>query len=131
MAGGMTTQPKQGRPASQWAVYVFSYVYAEILSPFPPSNSLCSAGCSMRGISVETYIAFLAKRLNKNYLRKLGFIHKPNQPNLTCGCFTHKHIIEQAASNESSFLLKIFFQNTQSLQLFMKIIKTEIIFKSN
>jgi hypothetical protein len=40
-------------------------------------------------------------------------------------------IMEQNASNISSFLLKIILENTQTLQLFTKIIKTESIFKSN
>jgi hypothetical protein len=46
---------------------------------------------------------------------------------LTPTCF----IIEQVASNKSSLLLKIQNQNTQTLQLFAKIIKTESIYKSN
>jgi hypothetical protein len=40
-------------------------------------------------------------------------------------------IIEQVTQNKSSLLLKIILQNTQTLQLFMKIIRTEIISKSN
>jgi hypothetical protein len=37
-------------------------------------------------------------------------------------------IIKQVASNKSSLLLKIILQNTQTLQLFTKIIKTESIY---
>ncbi len=39
-------------------------------------------------------------------------------------------IIEQVALNKLSLLLKIILQNTQTLQLFMKIIKTESMYKS-
>jgi hypothetical protein len=39
-------------------------------------------------------------------------------------------IIEQAASNKSSLLLKIKIQKTQTLKLFKKIIQTESIYKS-
>ncbi len=39
-------------------------------------------------------------------------------------------IIEQAASNKLSLLLKIKMQKTQTLQLFKKIIQTESIYKS-
>jgi Kindlin-2 N-terminal domain len=41
------------------------------------------------------------------------------------------NIIEQVVSNKSSLLLKIILQNAQALQLFTKIIKKEIIYKSN
>jgi hypothetical protein len=40
-------------------------------------------------------------------------------------------IIEQVASNKTSLLLKNIFQNTQALQLFTIIIKTESIHKNN
>ncbi len=40
-------------------------------------------------------------------------------------------IIKQVASNKSSLLLKIQKYNTQTLQIFTKIIKTESIYKSN
>jgi hypothetical protein len=40
-------------------------------------------------------------------------------------------IIEKVAWNKSSLLLEIQKLNTQTLQLFMKIIKTESIYKSN
>jgi len=40
-------------------------------------------------------------------------------------------IIEQVALNESISLLKIILQNKQTLQLFTKIIKKEMIYKSN
>jgi len=40
-------------------------------------------------------------------------------------------IIEQVAFNKSRLLLKIILQNTSTLQLFTKKIKTEIIYKSN
>jgi hypothetical protein len=39
-------------------------------------------------------------------------------------------IIEQVAWNKSSLLLKAILQNTQVLQLFAKIIKTESFYKS-
>ncbi len=39
-------------------------------------------------------------------------------------------IIKQVAWNESSLILKIILQNTQTLQKFTKIIKTESIYKS-
>ncbi len=45
--------------------------------------------------------------------------------------FDKMTIIEQAALNKLSLLLEIQKQNTQTLQLFMKIIKTESIYKSN
>jgi hypothetical protein len=41
-----------------------------------------------------------------------------------------QHIIEQAASDKSSLILKIILQNTQTLQIFTKIIKTESIHRS-
>jgi len=40
-------------------------------------------------------------------------------------------ITEQVASNKSNLLLKILMQNTQTVQLFTEIIKTESIYKSN
>jgi hypothetical protein len=40
-------------------------------------------------------------------------------------------IIEQVAWNKSSLLLKIQMQNTQRLQLFTEMFKTDRIFKSN
>jgi len=40
------------------------------------------------------------------------------------------NIIEQAASNKSSLLLRMQIDNTQTLQLFTMIIKTESILKS-
>jgi len=43
---------------------------------------------------------------------------------------TAHHIIEQVSLNKSSLLLKIQMQNTQTMQLFTKIIKTESIYKS-
>ncbi len=39
-------------------------------------------------------------------------------------------IIEQVAFNKLTLILKIQIQNTQTLQLFTNIIKTEIIYKS-
>jgi len=39
-------------------------------------------------------------------------------------------IIEQVASNKLSLLLKIQLENTQALQLFTRIIKTESIYES-
>jgi hypothetical protein len=38
---------------------------------------------------------------------------------------------EQVSWNKSSFLQNIIFENTQTLQLLTKIIKTESIYKSN
>jgi len=40
-------------------------------------------------------------------------------------------IIEQGTLNKSSTSPKIILQNTQTIQLFTKIIKTESIYKSN
>ncbi len=40
-------------------------------------------------------------------------------------------IIEQVSWNKSSLFLKIILQNTQTLQLFTKIVKTEFIYISN
>ncbi len=40
-------------------------------------------------------------------------------------------MIEQGAWNESSLLVKIILWSPQTLQLFAKVIKTEIIYKSN
>ncbi len=45
--------------------------------------------------------------------------------------FLKSSIIEQIALNKSSLLLMIHKQNTQILQLFTKIIKTESIYKSD
>jgi hypothetical protein len=45
-------------------------------------------------------------------------------------CNIDYYIIEQVAWNKSSLLLNIIIQNTQTLQLFTVIIKTEIIYKS-
>jgi hypothetical protein len=45
--------------------------------------------------------------------------------------FDKMTIIEKVAWNKSSLLLEIQKLNTQTLQLFMKIIKTESIYKSN
>jgi hypothetical protein len=45
--------------------------------------------------------------------------------------FIDSPIIEQVDSNKLSLLLKNILQNTQLLQLFTEIIKTEIIYKSN
>jgi hypothetical protein len=39
-------------------------------------------------------------------------------------------IIEQVASNKLSLLLKIHLENTQELQLFTRIIKTESIYEN-
>jgi hypothetical protein len=39
--------------------------------------------------------------------------------------------MQQVASNKSSLLLRTILQNTQTLQQFTKIIKTESIYKSN
>ncbi len=39
--------------------------------------------------------------------------------------------MKQVASDKSSLLLSIILQNTQMFQLFTKIIKTEIIYRSN
>ncbi len=39
-------------------------------------------------------------------------------------------IIDQVGSNKSSLVLKVQIQNTQTLQLFTKRIKTESIYKS-
>ncbi len=41
------------------------------------------------------------------------------------------NMIEQIATNKSSLLLKNILQNTQILQLFTMVIKTESIYKSN
>ncbi len=41
------------------------------------------------------------------------------------------YITKQVALNKSSLLLRIIFQNTQTLQLFTKIIKLESIYKHN
>jgi hypothetical protein len=45
-------------------------------------------------------------------------------------CCNMEMLIEQVASNILSLLLKIIYQNTQTLQLCIKIIKTESIYKS-
>ncbi len=45
-------------------------------------------------------------------------------------CNINYYIIEQVARNKSSLLLNIIIQNTQTLQLFTMITKTEIIYKS-
>ncbi len=47
------------------------------------------------------------------------------------GALRYACIIEQVALNKSNLQLKIILQNTQTLQLFKKIIKTESIYKRN
>jgi hypothetical protein len=63
--------------------------------------------------------------------QKKSFKTWKRQTTIFISTISKQNVIEQVASNKSSLLLKIPKLNTQTLQVFTKIIKMESIYKSN